>query len=73
MIEYNQFQLLSIHFMKNLNYNNFKNIIITNLKENYAYKYDDKLGYFIAGNKNEICSDLINNRVMDIEAIYDEL
>jgi len=37
------------------------------------YKYDDKLGYFIAGNKNEICSDLINNRVMDIEAIYDEL
>ena len=55
------------------NYNNFKNIIITNLKDNYAYKYDDKLGYFIAGNKNEICSDLINNRVMDIEAIYDEL
>jgi hypothetical protein len=55
------------------NYNNFKNIIITNLKDNYAYKYDDKLGYFIAGNKNEICSDLISNRVMDIEAIYDEL
>jgi hypothetical protein len=55
------------------NYNNFKNIIITNLKDSYAYKYDEKLGYFVAGNKNEICSDLIDNRVMDIEAIYDQL
>ena len=55
------------------NNNQYKNIIITNLKDNYAYKYDDNLGYFVVTNKNEAINDLINNRVMDIEAIYDEL
>jgi hypothetical protein len=55
------------------NYNKFKNIIITNLKDNLAYKYDDSKGYFITATKNELLNDFITNRIFDIEAIYDEL
>ncbi len=55
------------------NYNQFKNIIITNLKDNYIYKYDDKLGYFIIANKENTLKEVINSRITDIEAIYDEL
>jgi len=53
--------------------NQFKNILITNLKDNYAYTYDDSKGYFITVDKNDLLDNVINNRVMDIEAIYDEL
>jgi hypothetical protein len=55
------------------NYNKFKNIIITNLKDNFAHQYDEKLGYFVIVNKNDTINSLIENRVMDIEAIYNEL
>jgi len=55
------------------NYKQFKNIIITNLKDNIAYKYDNKLKYFISIDKNEIINELIDNRVCDIGEIYDEL
>ena len=54
-------------------YNEFKNILITNLKDNFAYKYDDNFGYFVVVNKNDTINELICNRVMDIEAIYDQL
>jgi len=53
--------------------NQFKNIIITNLKDNYAYRYDDSKGYFITVAKNDLLDDLVINRLTDIEAIYDEL
>jgi hypothetical protein len=53
--------------------NQFKNILITNLKDNYAYRYDDSKGYFITVDKNDLLDNVINNRVMDIEAIYDEI
>ena len=53
--------------------NQFKNIIITNLKDNYAYRYDDKVGYFVTVPKTDLLEDVIMNRVMDIETIYDEL
>ena len=53
--------------------NQFKNIIITNLKDNYAYKYDETKGYFIAVPKNTLLDNLIMVRLTDIEAIYDEL
>jgi len=55
------------------NYKQFKNIIITNLKDNIAYKYDNKLKYFISIDKNELINDLIDNRVCDIGEIYEEL
>ena len=51
----------------------FKNIIITNLKDNYAYRYDENKGYFITVPKNTAINELICNRVTDIEVIYDEL
>jgi hypothetical protein len=55
------------------NMNQFKNIIITNLKDNFAYKYDDSKGYFVSIPKNILLDDVITHRITDIEAIYDEL
>ena len=54
-------------------YNQFKNIIITNLKDDYAYKYDDTTNTFICIGKNEIMTELINERLEDIKEIYEEL
>jgi hypothetical protein len=53
--------------------NQFKNIIITNLKDNYAYKYDESKGFFITVSKVDLLDDIMNYRMMDIETIYDEL
>jgi hypothetical protein len=53
--------------------NQFKNIIITNLKDNFAYKYDDQKKYFVTVSKTDLLEDLMNYRMMDIEAIYYEL
>ena len=53
--------------------NQYKNIIITNLKDNYAYKYDDVKGFFVTTPKNILLDDVITHRITDIEAIYDEL
>ena len=53
-------------------YDQFKNIIITNIKDPYAYKFDDKQGFFVTCNKTEVLNELVNNRVTDIEAIYNE-
>jgi hypothetical protein len=55
------------------NINQCKNIVITNLKDNFAYKYDEQKGYFISITKNELLEDLITSRMTDIEEIYDEL
>ena len=54
-------------------HNMFKNILITNLKDKFAYTFDESKGYFITTTKSFILDDLISNRMMDIEAIYDEL
>ena len=54
-------------------YDQFKNIIITNLKDNHAYKYDDEKGYFVCINKNEVINDLVHERIGDIQEIYEEL
>jgi hypothetical protein len=52
------------------NYNKFKNIIITNLKDNFAYKYDENKGYFVTTTKNDVFNDLVSYRITDIEEIY---
>ena len=54
-------------------HNMFKNILITNLKDKFAYTFDESKGYFITTTKSFILDDLISNRMMDIEAIYGEL
>lgn len=54
-------------------YSQFKNIIITNMKDNYMYKYDESSCQFVLSNKSEVMSTLIDHRMMDLEVIYNEL
>ncbi len=54
-------------------YNQFKNIIITNMNNNYMYKYDDEKGQFMLSTKSSVLNSLIDCRVSDIEIIYNEL
>lgn len=51
----------------------FKNIIITNLKDKFVHKYDPTKGYFTTVDKSELLEKLVTFRIMDLEAIYDEL
>lgn len=52
-------------------YPQLHNIIITNIKNDIAYKYDNKMKNFIAMDKDELLTDLMNERVSDIEDFYD--
>ena len=52
------------------NYGKFHNALIMNLKDNTAYRFDDKLGYFVLSNKKELIDELVNSRIIDIENIY---
>ena len=54
-------------------YNQFKNIVITNMKDNFMYKYDDSKGQFILSTKNDVLNSLINYRLEDLEVIYNDL
>ena len=54
-------------------YNQFKNIIITNMKDQYMYKYDDGKGQFVLSTKNEVLNSLINYRLDDLDVIYNDL
>ncbi len=54
-------------------YDQFKNIVITNKRDNNAYIYDDKSGVFINCDKNWALSKLVSNRLEDVEEIYNEL
>lgn len=63
------------HF--NNKYPQLKNIKITNLKDNIAYKYDNKKNKFLATTKDELINDLVINRMADIDEfqteVYDKL
>lgn len=59
-----------VHF--NDNYPQFKNIAITNLKDNIAYKYDIDDNKFIACKKDELLEDLMDIRTIDLEEILNE-
>ena len=48
------------------------NIYITNLQNNIAYKYDEKLNNFIAVDKYELLKDLVDYRIYDIEKFFNE-
>ena len=54
-------------------YNQFKNILITNLKDKYAYKYDSMGKKFVCVSKNEIIHELVGERLDNIREIYEEL
>jgi hypothetical protein len=51
----------------------FKNIVITNLKDKYAYKYDKEKGFFTTHTKVVLLDEVMMYRIMDLEAIYNEL
>jgi hypothetical protein len=53
-------------------YNEFKNILITNIKDNFMYKYDDKKEQFVLATKQEIMNSLIDSRMCDLEVIYND-
>lgn len=54
-------------------YNQFKNIIITNLKDEFAYRYDRSKGFFVTVKKDDVIQDLINYRICNLNEIYDEI
>ena len=49
----------------------FNNVIITNLQNNVAYKYDQNKKKFIAIKKDELIDDIIYYRMGDLEEFYD--
>ncbi len=54
-------------------YDQYKNILITNIKDEYAYKYCDILKKFICIKKNEVIRNLVDERLDNIREIYEEL
>jgi hypothetical protein len=55
------------------NYHQFKNVVITNIKDEYAYTYNADAGFFVKSKMNDTINDLISYRMKDIEAFYKEL
>ena len=53
-------------------YKQFKNIIITNMKDNYLYKFDATKGVFILATKSEELNRLFDHSVCDLDVIYNE-
>jgi len=58
-----------IHF--NQKFPEFSNVIVTNLQNNVAYKYDEIKNNFVAINKDELIDDIIYYRINDLEEFYD--
>jgi len=58
------------HF--NDKYPQFKTIMITNTRDNIAYKYDKTEMKFLAVDKNKLIDEVINERMSDIEMFYDK-
>ena len=57
-----------IHF--NDDYPQFRNFAITNLNNQYAYKYNAKQQQFIACTKDELLEELIDMRILNIDEFY---
>jgi hypothetical protein len=53
-------------------YDQFKNIVVTNKRDNDIYMYDEKSGLYINNDKQLILNKLVLNRLDDIEEIYNE-
>ena len=57
-----------VHFNKD--YPQYMNFIITSVNNNIAYKYDEDRKQFIAGDKEKLLNELIDNRMYDIDTFY---
>jgi hypothetical protein len=71
-------QAMSINHLVDLihvsgKYKKFQNVYITNLQSTFAYKFDEKQNKFIAVNKNELITDIVDSRMYDIQKFYDEI
>ena len=53
------------------NYNEFKNILVTNANNKYAYTYNKNKNQFELAIKDEAFTSLIDNRIYELETIYD--
>ena len=53
-------------------YDQFKNLLVTNKRENDIYTYDDKANAYIINDKNLVLNKLVANRLEDVEEIYNE-
>ena len=53
-------------------YDQFKNVLVTNKRDNDIYTYDDKSGLYINNDKNSVLNKLVANRLDNIEEIYNE-
>jgi hypothetical protein len=53
-------------------YDQFKNVLVTNKRDNDIYTYDDKSELFINNDKNLVLNKLVANRLEDVEEIYNE-
>jgi hypothetical protein len=56
-----------------MGYIQFQNVIITNLKDNNLYIYDDECNQFIAAPKDQTLNKIIWNRVSDIWDMFEKL
>lgn len=54
------------------NYNQFKNIIITNMKDNFVYVFDQKTGVFVLKDMKDVLKLLVDYRIEDLEILYSE-
>ena len=62
------FMIDYVHFNKD--YPQYMNFIITSVNNNIAYKYDEDKKQFIAGDKEKLLNELIDNRMYDIDTFY---
>jgi hypothetical protein len=53
-------------------YDQFKNVIVTNKRDNDIYMYDEKSGLYINNDKQLILNKLVLKRLEEIEEIYNE-
>jgi hypothetical protein len=58
------------HF--NPKYPQFKNILITNLQNDIAYRYNPKTNNFDAVTKSELLEDIVSERMYDIDVFFNE-
>ena len=70
--KYKSIETLVSHVHFNHKYPQFHNIIITNINNNIAYRYDGNSKQFKAIEKNKLLEDIIDCRSIDIETFYDE-
>jgi hypothetical protein len=69
---YKSLNYLIQHTHFNDNYPQFKNILITNLQNNLAYKYNSTTNNFDAITKDELLEEIVSERMFNINEFYEE-